>query len=520
MPMPEQTVDGLNRSPKPLPEISTTRDRAEQGIKEVMTTMPMRRAIAAKHGIDALRDLRQHFSLIDVINLDRADESRNEDASTSLSSDQPHYATASEILDEYSPEDPGAVKFPLRDVARMFGDDLGVITLPAGFRLSDSEFSDFFTNTRHIGNMKKKKGMVELGGVSLAVTAVKGVDLDTKLDTMEADLEDGIKVAAKVAENRDSVTNTVDLMLYLGVLNYLKTHSISLFHQLTLDERTLSHPDSDPVYQARREEAFELMRSFTRMYYQTLIGTSYDEFDAGEAVDKVKSVKGYVSSRMNERLGPDDGSEDYIRRRSLMSGTFKIPEAANPIDIVVGAQSAVRKNPESEVVVGVPSGGTEIAIVLQLMYEVLNGKSVSLDMLPISIHSSTKTAGSEEWADYLLARGLTIKDKNVLLTDDNSSSGNTLTIAANALRRNGANSIAVHVVDIDRSRFVKESGLRKESESESYFDPASSPSTIGDIALDHKGGYQRKKNLRDFIERAIYRGVRVGRAGAKKDEAR
>ena len=41
MPMPEQTVDGLNRSPKPLPEISTTRDRAEQGIKEVMTTMPV-----------------------------------------------------------------------------------------------------------------------------------------------------------------------------------------------------------------------------------------------------------------------------------------------------------------------------------------------------------------------------------------------------------------------------------------------------------------------------------------------
>lgn len=520
MRMSEQSVDGLIQSPQPLPEISTTRDRAELGINEVMSKMPMRRAIAAKHGIEALRGLRQHFSLIDVINFDKGNGSKDEETSGSQVSESQDFATASEILDEYSPEDPGAARFPLKDLARMFGDDLGVITLPAGFRLSDSEFSDFFTNARHIGNMKKKKGMVELGGVSLAISAVKGVDLDTKLNTMEADLEDGIGVAARVAANRESVTNTVDFMLYLGVLNYLKTHSITLFHQLTLDERTLSHPDSDPTYQMRREEAFDLMRSFTRMYYQTMVGASYDKFDAQEALNKVKAVKGYVSFRMNDRLGPDDGSEDYVRRRSLMSGTFKIPEAANPIDIVVGAQEAVRKNPESEVVVGVPSGGTEIGVVLQLMYEVLNGKSVSLDMLPISIHSSTKTADAGQWADYLLSRGLTIKGKNILLADDNSSSGSTLTIAANALRRNGANSISVHVVDIDRSRFVKEPSFRTEKESDSYFDPAASPSTIGDIALDHKGGYQRKKNLRDFIERAIYRGVRVGRDDPKKDDAR
>lgn len=530
---PNMTIEA-----QPIPDklnFSTNRQEAKEKLDHAFATLPIRRALAARRGMETIKLIHSHFSLYDALDLSRRGETKiqgrmsvtqelrnrlkglfgNKDEGDDV---QGHVSpSAAEILAEYTPSDVDKLTIPLRRVSGVFGNELGIITLPAGYKLNESDLTEFYvkplTIARYTGDMTKSKGMVELGGATLAVGKIKGVDFESKLGVMEMDLNDAIDTVSRYVNNRDKIANSVDFLMYLGVLNYLKTHSITLFHQLTSDERDLNLHQNEEAYLEQKTVATEMMQRFTRMYYQTLMGIEYDSgFDADILKKQAGEVIRQTSAEMNRALGEKNDTREYVRKRAVASASFTVPESSNPIDIALGALEATRKHPETEAIVGIPSGGTESAIVLDLMFETMKDKKLPVSFIPISLHSYRNVAvTSLGWARYIESNyGELFKNKKVLLTDDNSSTGTTLGLAANALMQSGALDIKTHVVDLDISRF------EKENPGDDFFDPSHSPSTLGAVSLDGKGNYARLAELRNFLHRSIY--GRPGR-GAKNSDA-
>ncbi|HZE86617.1 MAG TPA: hypothetical protein VE090_00260, partial [Methylomirabilota bacterium] len=136
--------------------------------------------------------------------------------------------------------------------------------------LAESRIGNFYTNDRIF---RQEDGSVELRGANYFINKdSKKESPFEKLAVIERDFRDGLSVLEQVGRP----INEKEFLMYLGVLDYLKIHSLSLLHTLTYDERNGQMPQDKEAYLQIRNEAVGLMRGTVRRFYQTACGFRFD----------------------------------------------------------------------------------------------------------------------------------------------------------------------------------------------------------------------------------------------------
>lgn len=305
----------------------------------------------------------------------------------------------------------------------------GAINVPSRY-LDNSDLGSYFNPLR-----KRQQGQfTELRGLSYytALDFSKTTPAE-KLTVMTGDIKEGLYMLDGVDRRNLDV---VDYPLYLGILDHIKFQSLTAFHALTYHERKGEILD-DKDYIDIRNLAQKTMMIVTRAYYQACLGRSFDsKFNLSEIAKVTNDVA------------------DYIAKSGHTIVHFTFPEVINPLVIILGAHEAARRKPYPNTIIGIPSGGTEVAVVTALMYESLYPELTPPEaaFVPLSFHYHGQGGLSSDQLIGLLTQSGNVAGQRVLIVDDNSNTGSTLQGMSEAVMRAGAGQRFVHIAEIDPAR--------------------------------------------------------------------
>lgn len=403
-------------------------------------------------------------------------------------------------------------RLSLREANQLFDERMGGVVIPADMLEAPVEPStrsrealeDFFslraTTQDAVGSGRRifrtASGVDLRGEGYYAVYDSENPNSEVKLDGVVTDLVDGLEALSKV--DRTEITSPRDYLLYLGLLDYLKAHSLTIYQGVTYYERlemarlsklskryqdklktagtirseSISDNPSIPLktpkefeeYQRNKQWSDLVGRKFTNMFYQALLGLDHDT-----AIDIAQIQQIFR------------GLGEYIKTESAkgndLSKRLRYPEAQHPLVIALGAQEACRLYPDIDLIVGIPTGGTETSIVTQIIYGMMrpaDTPSPKLVQIPISLHSEIYPApGSDSVAEFMkrFYPGA-FSGKKVLVIDDNSETGQTLSTVTKSLRKEGAKSTNVHITEFSSRKVIR-------ATSTSSFNSEISPTTMG-----------------------------------------
>lgn len=419
-------------------QITAGLEEALMGSEQFLSRFPSAKASAIIRGLENLSkpDHKKYYSLIDLIRL----KSRK---------DRPEGLS-------------------LREINHLFDPYLGSLVLPNGISLEGSPLSGFFNQHR----IFQDGVVVELRGDNYLVALNTHKKTTEKFEIIEKDLLDGIEILSRI--KREKINNPKDYLLYLGVLDYLKMHSVTLFNALTYPERFGKYlpPESqeERKYLEYREKSMILAKLYTRMFYQALFGAEFDE-SSDLNPQNIKQLISYINSQMLLESAPK-------KLGKLSFARIRYPEINHPLVISLGSQEAVRAYSNADTVIGIPTGGTEVAIVVQLLYELLGQKITQLGFFPLSLHSEIHTQPTSGQLSEEVRRFLEemVRNKNVVLIDDNAASGKTLSMVKAALIDNLAASVVVHLAEFDGRKLTEPIS---ETDSSTFFNQRASLTTMG-----------------------------------------
>lgn len=189
------------------------------------------------------------------------------------------------------------------------------------------------------------------------------------------------------------------------------------------------------------------------MYYLASLGQDYsDEFEPEKLTDVVSELVGTLPSYLGK-----DGNKK-----------FTIPDVMNPLVILLSSYKTVRSNQDRDLIVGVPSGGTEGAIVIQLLMEKIFNLHPKLALVPLSFHGGEKFPNANDTSlltEYLQsAHPDFLKSKNVLMVDDNSNTGMTLNSLYLAITAMGIKHVGFSLMELDPTRLIAKFLYRSQDE--------------------------------------------------------
>ncbi len=297
-----------------------------------------------------------------------------------------------------------------------------------------SAYESFYAKHGRTNNRDDGRREVRGARYYVNVDASKPKPAEKNAAMME-DWRDGVEILKNAPEAKPG--DVESFLARLGVLDYLKQHSLNLFHAFTYPER-LGDKLNVENYAELRKKAFELARDSVRSYYLTLLGR--DDASAAE---------------YERRLGD---FSDIARALDRAGSTkyYKSAEIDHPVVILTNADAAADLHPDSDVIVSLPSGGTQIGFATELVSEIKYGNRPHVVALPLSTHSNIQTlsirATREELEQMLVEEG--VKGKKVLVADDNSNSGNSIQQVVDMLERVGAGEVSVNLAELDPMRII------------------------------------------------------------------
>lgn len=155
---------------------------------------------------------------------------------------------------------------------------------------------------------------------------------------------------------------------------------------------------------------------------------------------------------------------DYHSEYKLPGFYVSRPEATHPLTIMGASLLCAERYKNVNVVIGVPSGGTEFALTIKVFLDKLGNKDVNLFLTPISLHSLKQFSGevSNHETTFLSLPSLN-NTNSVLICDDNTSTGKTLQVLKDSITKHYPNITvycAVAEADIVRSKIDENSKNR------------------------------------------------------------
>ena len=243
-------------------------------------------------------------------------------------------------------------------------------------------------------------------------------------------------------------------MLRLGALDYVKNTTITFLNALYTPEKFGAYRLDDSEYQKIRSSLLRLARNATQAQYAYMIG---DEAASRRSLNLVAAERTqieYASAILNWYYkNPTETNkevEDGIKK--TRGPLYSRPELAHPFLIGAAAIKTVerRKGTPPETIVGLATGATEYAFVLEYAFQKLAGASTQMVVAPVSLNTThiklkreaavvqhaAKIASGEvndELQAYLTQHADMFKGKSILIADDNSSTGKTLQVMADTL---------------------------------------------------------------------------------------
>lgn len=325
----------------------------------------------------------------------------------------------------------------LRDLPELqtrFNRFLGSIILPEN--LQGTPFGEFFNQP---GRTYKKGSHLENRGARYFLPSDPGVgSVAEKLTVVRVDTASALATLSKI----DQKTLTTETLLpYLGILDYLKQDSLALYH-------VLIQPDKEgnlELAERSREmqtEALNLATDLTRAYYLAALGRKITLPDFSQTISTVDRLSNYISQNLNDPT------------------FFKLPEIDHPLTIMLFAHEVVCLHPHTSTIIALPRGSTQVGVATQLAFELFWRENMrpKLIMVPISSYSRTKTDLSiaKRYQDYLEKFAFQLKDRQILIVDDNSHSGVTLSNVISADKYFGSQNIVTAVAEIDPIRIINQ----------------------------------------------------------------
>ncbi len=276
-------------------------------------------------------------------------------------------------------------------------------------------------------------GSVDISGINLSsqffkneekalggLVATRGYDYVCSLDlalTSAQKIKKYQETTHRVIESLND--DSLDKLEKLLLLDYLKNSLITILNAFVYREKVgPQNVDTTKEYDVIRSELVACVES--------VIGCSIDLIlDRNANVIKVVNC-GYVVSVVDKAVIK---LIDYHEEYKLPSFYVSRPEATHPLTIIGSSLLCADRYKNIDVVVGVPSGGTEFAITTKVFMNKINNSHTQLALLPVSLHSLKQFSG--ENGDSNLIQSNVVKFfestiQSVLICDDNTSTGRTL----------------------------------------------------------------------------------------------
>jgi phosphoglycolate phosphatase-like HAD superfamily hydrolase/adenine/guanine phosphoribosyltransferase-like PRPP-binding protein len=292
--------------------------------------------------------------------------------------------------------------------------------------------ADYFTDER----THKISGSLSLRGHNYYVCVDRRLEPEERVAVMM----DELSLATATLESVDrSQLDPTDLLPYLGVLDNAKQQALSLFHAYTYSERREGIP-SDAEYLQLRNNLIDIAERATRSFFEACMGREFTTPLTAMDVDNLKT----------EILQADV---------NLHPKGLKLQELDHPLKIMLAAHNLAQTQP-FDTVVGFPSGGSQIAIVTALAGETLHdlaARSIKTVYIPLSQHSGTVKGSEVPISDTLLDTSVeafreALEGRHVMIVDDNSATGSTVTRGAKSIEKLSPSSIRSGVGELDPQR--------------------------------------------------------------------
>jgi len=249
-----------------------------------------------------------------------------------------------------------------------FADQRRIFSLDGSIVISDSFFvdnpSEFFQKSRRA---VKYRGQYHLRGARYTIASNPTYELRQKIDTLLEDFRDAIL----------GVTNYKSLILQVALADYIKNSSITLLNSYLYSEKIGKYHFEDPIYQSLRREGQRLCEAAVYFFY-SLMGKRGNH--VGLAFEELMANVGAAESMADKII---ESYKDGI----FSSRHITRPEAAHPGIIALSALGAVRKTKQPELLIGLPSGSTELAMAHQTAWRIFKKSKPNLLLFPISLHS-------------------------------------------------------------------------------------------------------------------------------------
>lgn len=237
-----------------------------------------------------------------------------------------------------------------------------------------------------------------------------------------------------LAEAQDEAVGTEQRMVSL---DYAKQYALTLFHAAQYPARTRM---LEPAERSRIDNYAAAAEHATRAFYGSILGQDKNTLDNEVAL----------------AIGLLGGQEIAEHVPSLPLEHFKHQELDQPLTVLMSSLLAVNDYPDTDVIYALPAGGTQHAIVTRMLYGLKNpGRGLPvLQYLPISTHSVKRESlgGIISPSVELAIRQSDPYGKNVLICEDNSNSGTTVSLATDVVESSLPATCNVSIVEFDPKR--------------------------------------------------------------------
>ena len=307
---------------------------------------------------------------------------------------------------------------------------------------SDPSTGVFGTFYITLGRLSKKGDDYILHGPRYLTAVDPTLVVSQKLRIFEKDFVDSLDILTSVNANRGAKTEFLE---YAGVLDYLKNSVVSILNALLQEEKLGKFKIDNLEYQKIRQKLLQLATSSICAFYFHLIGEfGLRDKSLSEVASNYESFTGACSYILNE-----------YQTGIFSSKYFTRPESTHPLVILSSVFTGVQHVKEKpDTIIGLPSGGTELAIAQKVAFEYINDVHAEIVLIPLSLHSIKDAFGISEvndqgFQEYLASIRSKIKGKNIVLSEDNSSTGRTIQKMYDLLLAAGAANIEVFVSEAD-----------------------------------------------------------------------
>ena len=338
---------------------------------------------------------------------------------------------------------------------------------------------DFFKRSRRVTDFRE---LVHLRGTRYTISSNPTFELRQKLVSFQEDYQQAL----------EALPQQKYVIFQLGIADYIKNTVLTILNSFIYEEKIGYYKFTRPIYQKRRQAGLQLALNACELFYGSFTN-NHEMYTIGyEGLKKNISV----FEKMSEDI------LDAYRKGTFSSRHLTRPEAAHPQLMALAAYNYARfGSNQPDVIVGLPSGSTELALTHYLSQKVLSKNNPDLLLIPVSLHSIKHDFDNYSVAQNALPRFIKhyerkLENKKILIVDDNSSTGRTVQKLYDAIKKANPMSIDVAVAEADliRSEIDLDSQSRTMIASVDCYNYA-----IGVLPVSRN--VSPKRDIKDLLER-------------------